>query len=67
MIFTTSVTTLGRDQRCAALCGAVRIRQDNNRRYVRGQKKKKNPPLVWYKQSNIYEIFHGKYMIFMHE
>ena len=53
MIFTTSVTTLGRDQRCAALCAAVRIRQDNNRRYVRGQKKKKNPPLVWYKQSNI--------------
>ena len=26
----------------------------------------KNPPLLWYKQSDIYEIFHGKYMVFNH-
>ena len=27
---------------------------------------KKNPPLLRYKQSDIYEIFHGKYMVFNH-
>ena len=26
----------------------------------------KSPPLLWYKQSDIYEIFHGKYMVFNH-
>ena len=26
----------------------------------------KNHPLLWYKQSDIYEIFHGKYMVFNH-
>ena len=26
----------------------------------------KNPPLLWYKQSDIYKIFHGKYMVFNH-
>ena len=25
--------------------------------------KTKNPPLLWYKQSNIFEIFYGKYMV----
>ena len=63
MIFTTSVTTLGRDQRCVALCGLDKTTIEGM--YV--AKKKKIPPLVWYKQSNIYEIFHGKYVIFMHE
>ena len=26
----------------------------------------KNPALLWCKQSDIYEIFHGKYMVFNH-
>ena len=26
----------------------------------------KNPPLLWYKQSDIYEIFHGNDMVFNH-
>ena len=55
----------------SVLCGAPRVEpplcRDNNWRYVRGHKKKlKNRLLHWYKQSN-YEIFHGKYMLFMHE
>ena len=39
VIFTMSVTTLGRDERYAALCG---LWQDNNHRYVRGHKNKKS-------------------------
>ena len=27
----------------------------------------KNPPLLWSKQSDIYKIFHGKYMVFNHQ
>ena len=52
------------DQRCEALCGLC---QDNNRRYLYVAIKMKNPLLLWYKLSNIYEIFHGKYMVFIHE
>ena len=72
VIFTTSVTTLGHDQRCAALCGAVRRcvgcvtgRQLKVVSFV--AVKAKTPPLLWYKLSNIYQIFHRKYMVFVHE
>ena len=54
---------LGRDQRCAALCG---LWQDNNpaEQSQNVAIKIKNTPLFWYKQSNIYEIFHEKYVVF---
>ena len=60
VIFTTSVTTLGRDKRRAALCGYDKTTIVGM--YV--AMKVKNRPLLWYKQSDIYEIFHGKYMVF---
>ena len=48
-----------RRDHCAALCG---LYQDNNRRSgVSGRKNKR----LWYKQINIYKIFHGNYMVFM--
>ena len=57
----TSVTMLGRDQR-SALC-------DYDKTTIVGMyvaMKVKNPPSLWYKQSDIYEIFHGKYIVFNH-
>ena len=62
VIFTTSVTTLGRDQHCAALCGYDKTTIVGM--YV--AMKVKNPLLLWYKQGYSYEIFHGKYMVFNH-
>ena len=62
VIFTTSViTTLGHDERCAGYDKTTIIGM-----YVRVAIKIKNPALLWCKQSDIYEIFHGKYMVFNH-
>ena len=59
VLFTTSVTTFGRDERCAGYDETVIIGMNV-------AIKIKNPPLLWYKPSDIYEIFHGKYMVFNH-
>ena len=59
----------GAVRRCAALCGAVRCCAGYDKITIIGMYvaiKMKNPLLLWYKQSHIYEIFHGKYMVFDH-
>ena len=59
-MFPTSVTTLGRDQRRTGCVKTTTIEG----MYV--AVKMKNPLFLRYKPSNIYEIFHGKYMVFIH-
>ena len=53
----------------SALCGAVRRCAGYDKTKIEGiyvAIKIKNPPLLWCKQSDIYEVFHGKYMVFNH-
>ena len=53
------ITTLDSDGRCAAYDKTTIIGM-----YV--AIKIKNPPLLWYKQSDIYETFRGKYVASNH-